>query len=530
MKRITQKIFFIVFLLGVILQIQGCRKEQEVGVNPYAGAKEPLGIVFTTAKSYPEAGLPGELITLNVKGLLKYDKQFKLYLNNVEAEVSNLTETTVDIRIPQEVSSGNVTVVLNNQIFFGPRVGVEGKAAVDVDFKIVNGFNSSVSQLLPNSGGYLVTGAFTNFENEATGAKIINSIHFLNSLGQTSTAMDFRRSATGSITSIAKLDDGKFIIGGLFTAFSKRETGRIARLNANGSLDTMVVSVINPDSEKKPLNGFDTVSTFNAQISGGSVTNVFETDNKGIIAVGSFTSHSKVDYNYSSRENKRYIYTKVNGVAKMKADGSLDSTFNINNTGFNGFVVNAIKLNDGRIVIAGSFTTYNGKAARNIVCIKPNGQVDETFAIGGTDKEILSISYNPTTNKIAIAGGFKQVAGLATNGVALLNADGKVDQTFQFGTVEDGIPSFAYHLNNGRVFVQGSFKGYNGIRRGGLLVLEANGIAKQEYNNLGAFSGSVNTLLETTSSLGNPAILLGGFIFSVDGKSVGNIVKIELKN
>lgn len=529
MKLITQKIFFIVLLFGVICQLQSCRKEQEIGVNPYAGAKEPLGIVFTTTKSSPESGLPGEQIILNVKGLLKYDKKFKIYLNNVEAEIISTTEKSVDIRIPQEVSSGIVTVVMDNQIFYGPRVGVEGKASVDVDFKIVNGFNSSVTQILPNSGGYLVTGSFTNFENQATGSNIINSIHFLNSLGQSSTGMAFRRSATGVITSVAKLENGQFMIGGYLTAFSKRSVSSLARLNANGSLDTTVVSVINPDSEKKPLNDFDTVSTFNGYLS-GIVNKVFATKDNGVIAVGSFNTHSKIDYNYSSRENRRYIYTKVSGIAKMKYDGSLDSSFNINNTGFNGFLSSAVQLNDGRIVIVGSFTSYNGKAAKNIICIKPDGKVDETFAAGGTDKEIIDITYNPTTNKIAIAGGFKQVAGTASNGVAILNSDGSVNQTFQFGTVEDGTPSFAYSLTNGRVFVQGSFIKYNGVRRGGVLILEPNGIAKQEYNNLGNFAGLVNTLVETTSSLGNPAILLGGFILSVDGKSAGNIVKIELKN
>lgn len=518
-----------VLLIGVIFQSQSCRKEQEIGVNPYAGAKEPLGIVFTTTKSIPEAGLPGELITLNVTGLLKYDKKFKLYLNNVEAEVISLTDKTVDIRIPAEVSSGNVTIVLDNQIFYGPRVGVEGKASVDVDFKIVNGYNGFISQILPNSGGFLVTGSFTNFENQATGANIINSIHFLNSLGQSSTGMDFRRSALGGITSIAKLANGQFMVGGNLTSFSKREVGRIARLNANGSLDTMVVSVINPDSEKKPLNGFDTVSTFNGSLM-GSITNVFGTDDNGVIAVGFFSNHSKIDYNYSSRENKRYIYTKVNNIAKLKADGSLDSNFNINNVGFNGFINNAIKLNDGRIVIVGSFTSYNGKSAKNIICIKPNGQVDESFAAGGADKEILSITYNATTNKIVLAGSFKQVAGTASTGVVVLNGNGTVDQTFKFGNAEEGTPSYAYSLNNGRVFVQGSFLKYNGIRRLGLLILEANGDAKQDYNNLGALSGIVTTLVETTSSLGNPAILLGGFIFSIDGKTVGNIAKIELKN
>lgn len=530
MKRITQNIFCLVLLIAVMLQIQGCRKEQEVGVNPYAGGKEPLGIVFTKAKASPESGRPGEIVTLNVRGLLKHDTKFKLYLNKVEVEVSNLTETTVDIKIPAEVSSGMVTVVLDNQIFYGPFVGVEGKARVDTDFKIVNGFNSSIAQILAHSGGFLVTGYFTDFENQATNTNSISSIHFLNSLGQTSNAMNFGHRAIGGINAIEKLSNGQFIIGGSLTAYNKRSVGGLTRLLANGSLDTMIVSVINPEPEKKPLDGFDTVSTFNGRLY-GSITNIFTAEDNSVIAVGGFSYHSKIDYNYSSRENRRYITTRVNNIAKLKFDGSLDSSFNINNVGFNGFVTQAVKLNDGRIVAVGRFTSYNGKAAKNIVCIKPNGSIDETFAVGGSDEAILSITYNSVVDKIVVAGNFKKFAGQAVKGVAIINGDGTIDPTFKFGTLDDeGAASYAYVLNNGRVFVQGMFLAYNGTPRNGMLILEPNGIAKQEYNNLGGFTGQVNTLLETTSSIGNPAILLGGFIFSVDGKSVGNIVKIELNN
>lgn len=527
MKLINKNIYIIFFLFGTLFQ--SCSKKQDIGVNPYEGAKEPLGIVFTTVKASPEAGLPGETIILNVKGLLKYENQFKIYLNNVEAEVVDLTASTIEIRIPQEVSSGNVTIILNNQIFYGPRVGVEGKASVDVDFKIVNGFDGYVSQILPNLGGFIVTGYFNNFENQATNANIINSIHFLNSLGQSATTMAFRRSAVGSIRSIAKLPNGQFMVAGGLVSFSNRAVGSIARLNAGGSLDTTVVAVINPNSEDRPLDGFDTVSTFNGGLN-GFVTNVFPAEDDKVIAVGTFASHYKIDYNYSSRENRRAVISRVNDVAKMKADGSLDSTFSFNNTGFNGFVNNAVQLNDGRVVIVGSFSSFNGRPAKNIICIKPNGEVDNTFAPGGTDKEIIWVTYNPTTDKIAFAGAFTQFAGASSNGVALMNGNGTVDQTFQFANVKDGIPSFAYPLTNGRVFVQGSFMKYNNVDRSGLLILEANGAAKQEYNNLGRLIGIVTTLVETTSSLGNPAILLGGSILSVDGKSVGNIVKIEVKN
>ncbi|WP_149914940.1 DUF5008 domain-containing protein [Sphingobacterium cavernae] len=514
-----------------LLVIISCQKKEEVGVNPYEGGKAPFGIIFTSNLADPTSALPGEVVRINVRGLKQYENKFDFLLSEVKTEIVGLTDSTVDFRIPNEVSSGMVTVVMNDQIFYGPHVGVEGKVSVDTDYKIVNGFNGSVMGILPHAGGHIVVGGFSDFENEWTTGKYLTGIHYINSLGQTATNMDFRRRANTGISSIARLMNGQFMIGGYFSEFSKREVGGIARLNANGSLDTVTVAVINPNSDTKPLDGLDTVSAFNSGFTNGIVNKVFELADSSIIAVGSFAVHRSIDYQYSSRDNRRYVNTRVRNVAKLKPNGKLDSTFNLNNTGLNGFINDAVALKDGRIVIAGAFTNYNGTAVRNIVCIKPNGQIDQSFtASGGADFPILSITYNTVSDKIVIAGSFKNYGGKPTNGVVVLNSDGSTDQNFIFGDLDGGAPNYAYKLNNGKVLVTGSFLRYNGVRRGGILILEPNGQAKQEYNNLGRFSGIPATIVETTSSLGNPAILVGGLIISVDNKSVGNIVKIEIKN
>lgn len=529
MRVSTHNYLYCILLLGIVI-FQSCQKGEEVGVDPYTGGKEPFGITFTSTRTDPEIGLPGEVIRVNVKGLKKYENQFEFRLSEVNTEIVALSDSTLDFRIPAEVSSGMLTVVLNGQIFFGPRVSVEGKVSVDSDYKLVNGFNSSVNQLLANAGGHIVVGSFTDFENQATDDNIIRGIHQINSLGESGGSLDFRRSATGSISSITRLSTGEYVIGGYLTEFSKRQVGGIARLKATGSLDTTTVEVINPEQSTKPLNGLDTVSTFNAGFTGG-VLKVFATDNDAILAVGSFGNHYRIDYNYSSRENRRFIYSKVSGIAKVRYDGTLDSAFNYNNTGFNGSINDAVKLNDGRLVIVGSFTMYNGKRADNIVCINPDGTVDESFtAAGGANRSILTVTYNPTTDKIVLSGSFNRYAGAATNGVLLLKNDGAVDPTFTLGNIEGGAASYAYSLNNGRVLVTGGFEKYNGIQRSGLLILESDGTARQEYNNMGTFAGIPLTIVETTSSLGNPAVLLGGSIFAVDGKMVGNLVKIEIKN
>ena len=515
----------------LLLVIFSCQKKEEVGVNPYDGGKQPFGIRFTSNFADPTSGLPGEVIRINVKGLKQYENKFDFLLSEVKAEIISLSDSTIDFRIPEEVSSGIVTVIMNGQIFYGPRVGVEGKVSVDKDYKIVNGFNSAVSQILPHAGGHIIVGSFTDFENELTAGQYYTGIHYINSLGESATNMEFGRRADGSITSIVRLSDGKFIIGGSLSKFSMRDIDGIARLNANGSLDTMTVAVINPNADSKPLDGLDTVSTFNSGFTNGYVYKIFENPDKDLIVVGSFTVHRKIDYQYSSRDNRRYINTRVRSIAKLKPDGKLDSSFNINNAGLNGLINDAVILKDGRVVIAGAFTTYNGSPARNIVCIKPDGEIDQSFSSNaGTNFPVLSLTYNANLNKLAIAGSFTNYGGVSNNGVVVLNTDGSIDQSFKFGETEGESANYAQILNNKKIMVTGSFQRYNGVMRPGFLLLEPDGTAKQEYNNMGAFGGIPLNVIETTSSLGNPAILVGGLIFSVDGNRVGNIVKIEIKN
>lgn len=92
-----------------------------------------------------------------------------------------------------------------------------------------------------------------------------------------------------------------------------------------------------------------------------------------------------------------------------------------------------------------------------------------------------------------------------------------------------GLITFAHILNNGRIVLSGGITEYDGVKRSSLLILNSNGEALQKYNNIGLFAGMVNSLVETTSSLGRPAILLGGDIFRVEKKLVRNIVKLEIK-
>src|SRR5204863_715331 len=76
-------------------------------------------------------------------------------------------------------------------------------------------------------------------------------------------------------------------------------------------------------------------------------------------------------------------FTTVNGVARncvarLLADGSLDTTFNPG-TGANDVVVAVLLQPDGKVVIGGYFTTINGTTKRMLARLNADGSVDGTF-------------------------------------------------------------------------------------------------------------------------------------------------------
>ncbi|HKP02214.1 MAG TPA: hypothetical protein VJU77_02535 [Chthoniobacterales bacterium] len=96
---------------------------------------------------------------------------------------------------------------------------------------------------------------------------------------------------------------------------------------------------------------------------------------------------------------------------------------------------------DGRIVLAGQFTAYNGTSARGVVRLNSDGTVDGTFNSGGGAQwtqtpetsaffpRVENIELQPD-GKFLVSGTFEAFDGVAAPGIASLNPDGSVDPSF----------------------------------------------------------------------------------------------------
>ena len=84
---------------------------------------------------------------------------------------------------------------------------------------------------------------------------------------------------------------------------------------------------------------------------------------------------------------------------------------------------------DGKLLVGGTFSKLNGEAFSGVARLELDGTIDNTFR-GRTDGEVSAIAIQ-NDGRIVIGGFFKQVDGVVCHYLARLNPDGSLDHEFQ---------------------------------------------------------------------------------------------------
>lgn len=473
-----------------------------------------------------------------------------------------------------------------------PRGGlarVNTNGTLDASFDSQEGANDDVESLhLLADGTLLIGGDFTtyNFASRLRIARInADGSRFNNFSGNVASSSDF-----GTVESILVQPDGKIVIGGSFSDVRQTPFTNLARLTSNGTLDATFnpgagasnrINAVALQADGKILIGGDFTSYSGAFYKGlarlkpdgsldptyltGTGTNqpikamVMQPDGKLIIA-GEFTS---------------YNGTPRNRIARIHPDGSVDATFN-STVGANGDIFALALQADGKIIIGGSFTTYDGAARIRVARVNANGSVDATFTSPtGPNGTVNSVAIQ-NTGKVVIGGLFGLFGANASPRIARVNSDGSYDATFTIGTGPNGRVNALVIQPDNKVLVGGEFDTFDGVTCTMLARLNVNGTldptfdsgplqgdlysisAMQRlpsgklliagdfyrYNQLASPQvarvmpdGKADTSFITAgTSLGNDVlalalqpdgkVILGGRISSYDGRSVGNITRI----
>ena len=170
--------------------------------------------------------------------------------------------------------------------------------------------------------------------------------------------------------------DGKTIIGGSFSQWNGTNVGRIVRLNSDGTLDTAFTT----------NNGTGANASFVYEIA-------VQSDGK-ILVSGQFTAWNG---------------TTVGRIVRLNSDGTLDTTFTTNTgTGTNNIIRSIAVQSDGKILVSGQFTSWNGTNVGYIVRLNSDGTRDTTFTTNngtGANNIVYSIAIQPD-GKILVGGQF----------------------------------------------------------------------------------------------------------------------------
>lgn len=300
-----------------------------------------------------------------------------------------------------------------------------------------------------------------------------------------------------SVRSVALQSDGKILAGGYYTKYNGQTQNRISRLNIDGSLDT----------------SFEIGTGFNSYV----VAITQQPDGK-ILTGGAFTS-----YNGQTR----------NRIARLNSDGSLDTSFNIG-VGFSNSWVHKITLqSDGKILVGGSFTEYNGQAQNRIVRLNTDGSIDTSFVTGtGFNNEIWSITLQPD-GKILVGGHFTSYNGQSRNSIVRLNTDGSLDTSFNIGTGFN-ISEWTHSVGaiilqaDGKILIGGSFTEYNGQTQKSIVRLNTDGSVDTSFNSeVGFYRYHANGLIHTMALQPDGKILVGGTFTRFGTQTQGRISRLN---
>lgn len=403
------------------------------------------------------------------------------------------------------------------------------------------------------SDGKIIIGGDFSILNSTT----INRIARLNTDGTLDSSFNTGSGTDNSVNSISIQNDGKIIIGGNFTSFNGIVRNGIARLNINGSLD----STFNPGSG---------AANFGTEMSNKSVNTTLIGNNGKIIIGGKFTLYNSTirnkitqlnangtldfSFNAGTGANGTVNATVIqndgkiiiggefstfngiprNGIVRLNVDGTVDTSFNVG-TGFTGtgigiqnyLIPNVATIsiqNDGKIVVGGNFSTYNDNLRPSIIRLNTDGSRDQTFNPTAIIQGNTLATAIQSDGKILIGGTFNINNSTGNKYIARLNTDGSLDSTFDFNNGPNNVVRTISIQNIGKIIIGGSFTTYNGYSRNRIVRINTDGSVDLTFN----YVSGANNIIHTTAIQSDKKIIIGGQFTTYNGISINRIARLNI--
>lgn len=354
--------------------------------------------------------------------------------------------------------------------------------ANDTSFDPGSGANISVSAMaLQTDGKILIGGFFTAYNGTDR-----NHVARVNGDGSLDFGFDPGVGADGEVVAIALQPDGKVLLGGYFSTYNGSARSHIARLQSDGTLDT----------------GFNPGSGANQ---GTIYAIAIQADGKILIG-GEFNTYNDIPQNY---------------LARLNSDGSLDNTFNIGG-GPNGWVYSIRIQPDGKILIGGNFSSFNGVGRNYIARLDSDGTLDTTFNTGADANSWIQVIALQSDGDILIGGNFTDYGGSGQNYLARLSNTGDIDAAFNNASHADHRIYAIYVRPDDNILVGGDFTTYNNVAINGIVQLDSDGLLNAAFDSITGTDGPVRAI--STQSDGK--ILIAGWFTEYNGATRNGVTRI----
>lgn len=453
---------------AIITVVRVGGSSESVAVNFSAsGGTAVAGFDFTPTNGTLSFG-PGEL-----------SKSFAVpIINNAFGDSARFVTLTLSGFTPPGSQGFPTTSVLN--IIDDESVNTPA-GQVDTEFNL-SGANDAVFALALQSDGKIIAGGDFTVVNSVPKVRLVR-------LNAANGSVDdvFKASANGTVRSLIVQADGRVLVGGAFTTINNISRNHIARVNSNGSLDTSfnpgpgtdnpifaVAEAFVGGQRKIYIGGSFTTFDGNTRNAIARLTATGGLDTSFAPSLGANgTVFAIAAYPTNTTDAGKVLiagdFTTVNGVgrghiARLNSDGSLDTSFDPGAGAGDSVRAVAIQL-DGRILIGGSFTNYNGTTINRFARLNANGSLDATFTVGdGADDTVDAITIQGDT-RIVLGGLFKHANGVNRNHITRLNNNGTVDPTINFGAGANNFVAATLVQPDGKIVIGGGFTEYDGIAR-----------------------------------------------------------------
>jgi uncharacterized delta-60 repeat protein len=351
-----------------------------------------------------------------------------------------------------------------------------GQAGVlDPTFPVVVNHTVNVVEVLPD-GKIFVGGDFTTCNT--TPVQRIVRLHANGSTDFTYGTITTSGGADGPVRSGALQPDGKVLIGGLFNNVNGLPRKNIARLDSSGVVDPAFVVGTGASNEVTHIhtNGTRIImagffNSYNGTPAPGlvalhmdgsrdtsfllpaswvSISAAVVLPNNSVYLVGNFTT---------------YLGTPVNRIVRLHANGTIDTSFNVG-AGIASLVHTLAVQPDGKVVVGGAFQTVQGVARNRIARLNADGSLDTTFLPGtGASGGVRTVAIEPG-GKIFIGGDFATYNGVTVNRIARLHPDGSLDASYQSLPGTNGTVNTLRVQADGKLLLGGGFTQIQNVSQG----------------------------------------------------------------